>query len=165
MEFFPPNTLSDDSDRHAFRVSWYVPHLLSMQEGPLHPQVAERPVIYRLLFLPTFDCPVVVRLTEGDGVWRAVCKRSDGRGGYDPGPLISENERDLSPAEARRFVRLLDEAAFWEMPSFEKSAGLDGSQAVLEGVREGRYHVVDRWSPRGNPYAKLVEFLLKFCRR
>jgi hypothetical protein len=28
---------------------------------------------------------------------------------------------------------------------------------------EGRYHVVDRWSPRGTPYAKLVEFLLKLC--
>ena len=165
MEFFPENTLDDHPGGHAFRVNWYVPHLLSMEEPPLRPPVADRPTVYRLLFLPTFDRPAVVRLTEAEGGWRAVCKRSDGRGGYGPGPLLSAAERDLSPAEGKKFGRLLTEAAFWEMPSSETSAGLDGSQAVLEGVREGCYHVVDRWSPHGTPYAKLVEFLLKLHQR
>jgi hypothetical protein len=154
MEFFPENTLDDHPDGHAFRVNWYVPHLLSMEEQPLHPPVSDRPAVYRLLFLPTFDRPAVVRLTETEGGWRAVCKRNDGRGGYGPGPLLSAAERDLSPAETKKFGRLLANAAFWEMPSPETSVG-------LEGVREGRYHVVDRWSPHGTPDAKLVEFLLK----
>jgi hypothetical protein len=164
MEVFPQNSLEDRPDGHAFRVNWYVPQLVSMQEQPLHPPVADRPTVYRLLFLPTFERPVMVRLTEAERTWRVVCKRSDGRGGYGPGPLLSEEERDLSPAEAKQFGTLLSGAAFWDMPSFDKTAGLDGSQAVLEGVSEGRYHVVDRWSPRGTPYAKLVEFLLKLCR-
>ncbi|MHC5854753.1 hypothetical protein [Nostoc sp.] len=64
-----------------------------------------------------------------------------------------------------RIRQLLDCAEFWEMPSFESSGGLDGERAVLEGVRAGRYHVVDRWSPRGTPYAKLVEFFLKLTLR
>lgn len=163
MEFFPQNTLDDDADRHTFRVNWYVPHLLSMREQPLQSPVANQSAVYRLLFLPTFRHPVVVRVTEAASVWQAVSKCSDGRGGYGPGPLIREDDHDLSPIEAKQLVRLLDEAAFWEMPSFEKSFGLDGSQAVLEGVSEGRYHVVDRHSPRGTPYAKLVEFLLQLC--
>jgi hypothetical protein len=49
------------------------------------------------------------------------------------------------------------------MPSFEESYGLDGWQAVMEGVRLGEYHVVNRWTQRGNAFAKLVEFLLKIC--
>jgi hypothetical protein len=165
MEFFPQGTLDDRPDGHAFRVNWYVPHLLSMQEQPLYPAVVDRPAVYRLLFLPTFGHPVVVRLTEAaGGGWRVVCKRSDGRGGYGPGPLVSQQERDLLPAEARQLGRLLEGAGFWVTPSFKETEGLDGSQAVLEGVCEGRYHVVDRWSPRGTPYAELVQFLLKLGR-
>ena len=96
MEYFPQNALDDDPESHKFRTSWYVPHLLSMKEEPLHPLVVDRPTVYRLLFLPTFDRPSVVRLFEAEGVWRAVCKRSDGRGGYGPGPLVSEEERAVA---------------------------------------------------------------------
>jgi hypothetical protein len=136
---------------------------LALKERPLYPLGGEEPEVYRLLFLPTFDEPVVIRLSASEGAWKAVCKRSNGRGGYDPGELTTENERELSLTQAKKFQRLRDQAEFWEMPSTEDSAGLDGSQAVLEGVRPGRYHVVDRWSPHGTPYAKLVQFMLKLA--
>jgi hypothetical protein len=159
MEFFPPGALDSQPDGHAFRERWYVRHLLAMQELPLQPAAAG-PDVYRLLFLPTFHQPSVIRLTHAEGVWRAVCKRSDGEGGYAPGRLAAETECELSPAEAKQFDRLLERAVFWKMPRFERAFGMDGSQAVLEGVRSGQYHVVDHWSPRGTPYARLVEFLL-----
>jgi hypothetical protein len=161
MEFFPPGALDDRPDLHAFHDRWYVSHLLSMREQPLHPPAAEQPDSYRLLFLPTFQRPSVVHLNRVGEAWKAVCKQTDGRGGYGPGQLTMDEEHYLSPVEEQKFVQLLDRAKFWEMPSFEDSAGLDGSRAVLEGVRAAKYHVVDRWSPRGTPYAKLVEFLLK----
>jgi len=163
MEFFPANTLDPRPDLHAFKHRWYVSYLLAMQERPLHPPEPGQPSVYRLLFLPTFRQPAVVRLTEANGGWRAVCKRSDGLGGYSAGRLAGEAERGLSRAEAKRFARLLDRVGFWGMPSSEDSAGLDGSQAVMEGARAGHYHVVDRWSPHGTPYADLVEFLLGLC--
>lgn len=164
MEFFPANSLDPRPDLHAFRDRWYVSHLLAMQERPLYPPAPDRPPVYRLLFLPTFRQPAVVRLAEVGGVWRAVCKRSDGRGGYSPGQLAGEAERELARAEAKHFARLLKRVGFWDMPSSEDMAGLDGSQAVLEGARAGGYHMVDRWSPYGTPYAELVEFLLGLCR-
>nr|MDZ8061281.1 hypothetical protein [Nostoc sp. EkiNYC01] len=165
MEFFPLAALHDHPNLHAFRNRWYVSHLLAMQERPLHPPATDQPDVYRLLFLPTFEQPSLIRLSNTEGMWKAVCKRTNGSGGYAPGQLIAEIELDLSPTDAKEFGRLLDCAEFWEMPSFENSGGLDGKQAVLEGVRAGRYHVVDRWSPRGTPYAKLVEFLLKLTLR
>ena len=164
MEFFPANSLDPRPDLHTFLDRWYVSHLLAMEEKPLSPPAAEEPDVYRLLFLPTFNPPAVVRLTDAEGVWQAVFKRSDGLGGYAPGRLASESARPLPPKQAAEFGRLLERAGFWEMPSSEDSAGLDGSQAVLEGVCASRYHVVDRWSPHGTPYAELVEFLLGLCR-
>ena len=161
--FFPPGALDYRPELHAFRESWYGPALLALKERPLYPLGGDEPEVYRLLFLPTFDEPVVIRLSASEGAWKAVCKRSNGRGGYDPGELTTENERELSLTQAKKFQRLRDQAEFWEMPSTEDSAGLDGSQAVLEGVRPGRYHVVDRWSPHGTPYAKLVQFMLKLA--
>jgi hypothetical protein len=134
-----------------------------MDEQPLYPPVADQTAVYRLLFLPTFQRPVVVRLIEADGTWRVVRKCSHGRGGYGPGPLMNEEKRELTSDEVKQLGVRLSKVEFWDMPSIDKGMGLDGSQAVLEGVREGRYHVVDRWSPRGTPYAKLVEFLLKLC--
>jgi hypothetical protein len=164
MEFFPANSLDLGPEPHAFRDRWYVSHLLAMQERPLYPPAADVPPVYRLLFLPTFRQPVAVRLSDSGGVWRAVCKRSDGRGGYGAGQLTAESERELSRAEAKQFARRLNRVGFWDMPSSEETAGLDGSQAVFEGARDGRYHVVDRWSPHGTPYAELVEFLLGLAR-
>ena len=41
------------------------------------------------------------------------------------------------------------------------SVGLDGSQWILEGVRGGEYHVVDRWSPKDNSYSQLCKYLLR----
>lgn len=160
MEFFPANSLDHRPDIHAFCDRWYVSHLLAMQERPLWPPAPNLPTAYRLLFLPTFQQPRAVRLTEASSGWRAVCKRSDGRGGYAPGRLVGEAERELSRTEAERFTYLVDRVDFWTMPGSEDSHGCDGSQAVLEGVRASAYHVVARWSPRGTPYAELVEFLL-----
>ncbi len=39
---------------------------------------------------------------------------------------------------------------------------MDGSQWVLEGVRDGRYHVVDRWSPESGLYRETCLILLRF---
>ena len=108
MQFFPANALDDRPDLHAFRDRWYVSHLLAMDEQPLYPPASDQPPVYRLLFLPTFRQPAVVRLTESGGTWWAVYKRSDGRGGYYPGRLAGAVERELSQDEAKQFTRLLD---------------------------------------------------------
>jgi hypothetical protein len=163
MEFFPANTLSARPERHEFRERWYVPHLLAMEERPLYPPTLDQPLVYRLLFLPTFRRPAVARLTEASGTWQVVCKRSDGLGGYSPGRLAGKLERELSRAEVKQFARALDRIDFWDMPSYDDSLGRDGSNAILEGARVGAYHVVDRWSPHGTPYAELVNFLLELC--
>ncbi|WP_439626559.1 hypothetical protein [Gemmata sp.] len=159
MEFFPPGVLDDHPDLHALHERWYVSHLMAMQERPLHPPAPDQPTVFRLLFLPTFTRPALVRVTDAGG-WRVARKQTDGRGGYEPGQLVSEAEWELTPGEAKRLGKLVERAGFWDLPTAERADGLDGWQCVVEGVRTGRYHVVDRWSPRRTPFAELVGFLL-----
>lgn len=162
MECFPPGALDDGNPRlRGFRAGCYGAHLLAMQEQPLHPPAADEPDLYRLLFLPTFGEPAAVRLSNAEGAWQGVWKRSNGLGGFEIGKLTTETLRILSRSEANEFEQLLEDVGFWDLPSLGDSAGLDGEVAVLEGVHAGRYHVVHRWSPQGSPYSKLVNFLLR----
>ena len=47
----------------------------------------------------------------------------------------------------------------------EKEVHLDGAQWILEGVRNGKYHVVDRWSPeKGDPVRGIGILALKLGR-
>jgi hypothetical protein len=55
--------------------------------------------------------------------------------------------RPLLAREWRRFSQLLDLAPFWELAPLGKGRGFDGADWTLEGMREGHYHFVTRWSP------------------
>src|SRR3546814_11536268 len=58
----------------------------------------------------------------------------------------------VSTAEWDAFLRLLDEAGYWDAASTDlDNAGLDGAQWILEAVKGGQYYLVDRWSPRPEP--------------
>ena len=164
MEFFPPKSLDGSPDFDHFQHNYYSVHLLAMQEQPLYPPAADQPEVYRLLYLLCWDSPVLVHFFLIGNAWRVVCKRTNGFSEFPfGGQLTDEDRRDLASGEAARFLSLLDGAAFWDMPSCNRDHGFDGAHAVLEGVKGGRYHVVDRWSPHETPYAKLVDFILGLC--
>ena len=58
-----------------------------------------------------------------------------------------EEARPLSHKEVKALLFAIQNLQFWEIPTIEKHMGLDGAQWVLEGLRKGRYHIVDRWCP------------------
>jgi hypothetical protein len=39
--------------------------------------------------------------------------------------------------------------------------GFDGAQWILEGVKDQKYHVVDRWTPRDGAFREACLYLLK----
>lgn len=163
MDFFPSGALDPRPELHTFKNRWYVSHLLAMREQPMYPPSAVQSESYRLLYLPTFEHPTAVRLTNSKEGWITTCKRSDGLGGYGAGQFAAESERHLSQVEVQQLSSLLFGFDFWALPSSEQDSGCDGTQAILEGVCGGVYHVVDRWCPHGTPYAEMVEFLLSLC--
>ena len=63
----------------------------------------------------------------------------------------------LDARRVRQFTSALGTLNFWNLPAADPTRfGHDGAQWILEGVKGGRYHVIDRWSPEDGPYRKLM---------
>ncbi len=157
--YFPKGALGDDPRGDLFRADWYSKDLKALQEPSLF-QLAKNPSLesYRFVWLRTFHHPVIVRLNlRSDGTGDLTTKVSSGAGGYAPGHVIENKSRPVTREEVEKFLARVRQGQFWDLPSHESpdAAGLDGSQWIIEGVKEGKYHVVDRWTPGKGPVHEL----------
>jgi hypothetical protein len=90
--------------------------------------------------------------------------RLSGAGGYDPGKIELERTRNVDETQWKHFLTLLEKASFWASPVEESGrCGLDGSQWVLEGRADARYHVLDRWSPHCETSEPNLEAFVACC--
>jgi hypothetical protein len=116
--------------------------------------------VYRLLWLPSFAHSVCVRIERTAAGTRLVAKVLDGMGGYDPGQIAIEKRIWLTSDQVIQLDRHLDQAAYWKMETELKDEGGKGDdQLIVEGVKDGAYHIVDRWW--ADPaYSKLCRYML-----
>jgi hypothetical protein len=140
-------------------------------EAPVLPIDDVNVEIYRITFIPTFFKPIKVRIEKRKGQYMIVAKRLSGQGGFDAGTLESEKRRGLKHSEWRHLVSLLAAADFWSMPYLDKEPQpndkgeveicLDGSEWVLEGVKEGKFHAVNRYCPADKRFQEIGSYLAK----
>ena len=150
--FFPKGSLSDNADASEFMELWYGKHLRAMNEGLLTDADAGQHV-YRLTWLRTFHHPMVFRLAIAqDGTVELHVKVTSGAGGYDPGVLTVNKTIHLTKVQADIMLAGLEQIEFWTMTSYLERTGVDGAEWIVEGVKNARYHVVDRWSPEGSAF-------------
>lgn len=132
-----------------FHIAWYSKHLAAMHEPSLWrtPPNAE---IYRVLWLRTFDAPMVFRLTiKPDRSSELTTKRTNGQGGYEPGRVVSNQATQIDKDETQLLLATLVRLKFWGAQTNDPGPlGYDGSRWIIEGVKNGKYHVVDRWDGR-----------------
>jgi hypothetical protein len=168
--YFPAGTFGPTAEDGAFRVSWYTKFLHALREPSVAALTGDRQAhAYRFLWLRSFDAPIALRVNiSPDGSGTLTVKRSSGAGGFEPGTVVTHRRRAMSRAEVRRFLSLLETARFWQLatrePDVEEDGTItvrsDGAQWIVEGVRSGRYHVVDRWTPRRGPYREAALWLV-----
>jgi hypothetical protein len=172
QQYFPPGVFDPKPDNDVFITGWYSKCLRALKEPSLWKLSQEDPSaeIYRFLWLRSFDEPIAVRLIVTDRGGRLVSKMTSGRAGSDLGHLILDRQSPLSK-QVPMFLDAIQELKFWDLPSRAPQVigpdgsikiGVDGAQWIIEGVKQGRYHVVDRWSPdRPDPVHVLgVELLI-----
>lgn len=155
--YFPKGSLSSQSRGDSFKAEWYSTHLKALNEPSLL-QLAQKSdsESYRFVWLRTFHHPVVVRLdVRKDGIGELTLKVSDGAGGYKPGQMIENLSRPLTREETKMFLAKIQRLKFWTLSTEQEFAGNDGAQWIIEGVKDGRYHVVDQWTPRKGPIREL----------
>jgi hypothetical protein len=154
--YFPDGSLDRRGDN--FKTDWYSRQLIALEE----PSLSEMAKIstaesYRFIWLRSFHHPIVVRLEpKQDGTSLLTVKIGSGAGGYPPGKLSESYTRMLTVQQTQRFLALLTQTDFWRLPNpVDDNPGEDGSQWLIEGVKGGKYHVVDRWSPKKGPVREL----------
>jgi hypothetical protein len=165
-QYFPEGIFHDSSESggfQGFKERWYAKHLRSMLEPSLSEASKDNSLVaYRFLWLRTFHSPIAIRLTVHlDGTGSLTGKMTNGKGGYNPGNLTLNESLELTKAQVAEFLGLLRRASFWSAPSEDGTGGNDGAQWVLEGVENGRYHIVDRWSPKKSDFEDVCLYLFE----
>ncbi len=180
--FFPPGTwaggtsTSADAGPDGFYEDWFGGHPAALQEAPLWsaPEAAGEDDVIRLLFLPTFNRPSVLRLTKTDtGDYLYEFRQSDGAGGYDPGQLAVQDRGRLTRNQADRLEALLADVQPLALDTdisassqplegrLMVGACADGTQTVLEVRMSAKYHAITRHEcamPKDSPLRQLIWF-------
>lgn len=160
--YFPNLVLDEEQSVHDFRAIWYAKYLQAMDEPSLWKTRKNGLHTYRFLWLRSFHKPICIRLTiNRNGSGTIFAKKTSGRGGYETGDLADYKTKALEIEKVDQFLRKIESIRFWELPTWEKVYGLDGAQWILEGVRDGKYHIVDRFSPGGD-FAATALLLIKY---
>ncbi len=144
-KYFPVGAFSADRELDSFVQSRYGKYLSAMKEPSL---VESAQAQYRFLWLPTFNPPMVFRISIQNGKYVFYSKRTAGTGGSYSGRLVDDLVFEIPADLAAKVINKLEQdCQFWALPTKIDKTGLDGSQWVFEATNNGKFHVVDRWSP------------------
>lgn len=154
---FPAGTFDE------FVVEWYSGHLKAMEEEALSPLAKDKNVVvYRFTCLRTFHRPFTIKVTKTKDGFELLRKVLSGKGGYGPGKIEESVKSEMKHEAVAELEKLLLAAKFKDMKSTVEDGGLDGSQWIVEVVRDGEYKIVDRWTPdEGSAMRKIGEWFLE----
>jgi hypothetical protein len=145
-----------------FEQHWFSEYLAAAGEMPLIRQVEGKRALFRFIWLPSFNQPVVIRIeTANDGQRRIVATRLSGAGGYEPGAAADKIDRRLTQEEGQRIDAMISGSKLLEQPSGECQLGLDGAEWIVEAIDGDGYHFLKRWSPQEGPVREFGLLLLK----
>jgi len=175
--FFPkgifnaPQPINKDFDQDKSIRDLYSKNLKSMKEPSISISEHEFESAYRFLWLRTFNHPIAVRIEKLNGQIILYAVELSGKGGYDPGVIKKSKKKELSHDDFNRLSEILKEIDFWNMDNVLKilntdgtiTLNADGAQWILEGNSNGKYHVVDRWSPEAGKYKELCLYFLQIA--
>jgi hypothetical protein len=153
-----------DTTRDAldtFVNSWYSHMLFALEEPVLKDYEGDKE-IYRFTWLRSFNHPAVIRLEKQGDIIRLFSKVSNGAGGYEPGRIIFDTTLILTHNEIETINARLDSAKFWTLQTESRDDnGRDGSEWIIEVSKNGKYHMVVRWTPmRGTAFRAIGEYLI-----
>jgi hypothetical protein len=131
----------DESFRH-----WFTAHLAAMNEPSLSCGPTKDREVYRVLFLPTFDHPIAIRITDSASGIVLESTKLSGMSGYDPGMPLERKRIQLNKRDWNELKSAITTSTFWSATtSAEALIGIDGDQWIIEGRKGREYHAVGRF--------------------
>ena len=158
QQYFPPGVFDDNGRTGQYTINWYSKNLKALGEPSLW-ELSQRDrtaEVYRFLWLRTFHHPVSVRIVMYPkahvyGRARLFAKVASGTAGYDPGHVNRRRYTNLMDGAARKLLERIESVGFWTQPlrgPEPKLITLDGAEWIIEGIKGGEYHVIDRFTPK-----------------
>ncbi|HEX8736177.1 MAG TPA: hypothetical protein VF721_12690 [Pyrinomonadaceae bacterium] len=155
--YFPKNAFAEEwAGADDFRNDWYGEYLRWMGEKSLLDASDGGAEIYRFFWLRSFDRPIFMRVERRGNRIKLFTKELSA-----PQTVSRNYSRNLDRTEWCEFLKLLRQADYWNLPTSQRVDGVDGAQWLLEGVRENRYHLVDRWTPQTGEFREACIYLLR----
>ena len=165
-DYFPPTIFDVREDRHNEpMLKWFGADLAAMGEPVLSCPRAGQTEAYRLLLLRSWQPPWAIRIERAaDGAELQATQLSAERTEDVAARPTERRLRHLSASEWERLAAAVRAATFWTLSAPETTLGNDGQTWVIEGLRAGQYHVVERWEPRdGQAYRALGAVFLELA--
>jgi len=137
---------ADDRLRSQWRpiVDYYAWLLCAMDEPPLPRALPHEGLVLRLLVVPSFDPPYMIRAQSfpfEPKMYAVQLTNSTGQTN-----VAWRAERELTREQWGKLAATIDEMRFWDLSRPMPYPGIDGSAWVLEASSNDRYHAVERWS-------------------
>jgi hypothetical protein len=149
----------DESFRHGFATDLAAMNELSLSCGP-----SKEREIYRLLFLPTFNHPVAVRITDTASGIVLESTELSGESGYYPGMVFEHKRIQLNERAWKELKTSIAASMFWSSTtSVEAMIGIDGDLWIIEGRKGQEYHAVGRFHPKGTSFGDLGQMFFKLA--
>jgi hypothetical protein len=106
--------------------------------------------VYRFLWLGSYEHPASVRISRAGDMVTMHVTRHDRHPGFlqekDHPKVTVDREVKLTLKQWEDFVGRLEAAKFWSAPTevIGNQGIADGDRLLIEGIKGGKYHVVDR---------------------
>jgi hypothetical protein len=166
QQYFPPGALSSNNKMDRIKAEWYSSELAALREPSVWKGSSELPKaeVYRFLWLRSFNASICIRLTiKDDGTGSLTTKEGNVHGGTELGKLTRVETRTISRAQMKAFLDRVRTVQFWNIRSPSNDlGGVDGSQWIIEGARQGTYKVVDVWSASASDPIHALGAMLAF---
>jgi len=154
VNYFPPQTFTGRGG--DFQVHWFSRELYALEEKPMWPPASGNGRTYRITVLPAFSARESVTLAVmPGGTGQIEFRTTDSRGQR----LNVDSPHAISPQQVANFTAALNRIQFWQLPTEVSPGGFDGAEWILEGVQDGRYHIVHRWCPGKTPFGEVARNL------
>ncbi len=144
--YFPKNIFSKNI------TNWYSEILKGMNEPVLYTITDKKIEIYRFTLIPSFRQIMSIRVYQSGEKSFFMVKEF--------GVERDNIKRQLHKKEWQNILTHVKTSSFWSLKSNIDDAGNDGARFIIEGVKNGKYHVVDRWMPDKGNYREFCNYLL-----
>lgn len=161
-KYFFPIDLSRDEIPDELLQNSYARFLIALEEPKLYRE--KFLLVFRFLWLRTFNEPMSFRFYQMErGDYKLVVKMTSGKGGFEAGDLKMDQRMELSEPQGKALVeKIVIESNFWNLPRESPSFGLDGSFWIFEGMMEGKYHVINRWTPKSPKIQEIGRMFIEY---